>query len=211
MVQLNTDVPQFMKRVALHWQLIMSEDGADSIRKLAYPEMAKGGLSDHLKIIFDCSKSWLGSKIRNRWLERKAQNHWYISWGIVGARLFKPNEKKKKKTNEFVQDNLKELETLLGSNGVFLIPTYPSPTKKHKKIYWSIFSICKKFRRSLPFICLANTFGLPAIVVPCGRSKKGLPIGLQVVSTIGNEALIFRVAAFLESRFGGYQRNSTYD
>ena len=103
------------------------------------------------------------------------------------------------------------MEDMLGSSGVFVIPTYPSPAKRHGKVYWEIFSIRKTFRWVLPFICLANVFGLPAIVVPCGRSQEGLPIGLQVVSTVGNERLVFQVAAFLESGFGGYRRNKSYD
>jgi Asp-tRNA(Asn)/Glu-tRNA(Gln) amidotransferase A subunit family amidase len=57
----------------------------------------------------------------------------------------------------------------------------------------------------------SNVFGLPAIVIPCGRSQDGLPIGLQVVSTVGNESLVFQVASFLESSFGGYRRNQSYD
>jgi len=100
---------------------------------------------------------------------------------------------------------------LLGDRGVFLIPTYPSPAKKHNKIYWEIFDIRKTFRWVLPFVALPNTFGLPAITVPCGQSADGLPIGLQVVSTVGNEDLLFRVASFLEARFGGYRRCTAHD
>ena len=111
----------------------------------------------------------------------------------------------------------REIKDMLGSNGIFLVPVYPAPAKKHGLIYRDIFAPgnpCKRkkpFEGKLPFISLANTFGLPALVVPCGKSGDGLPIGLQVVSAIGNEALIFRVGAFLESHFGGYQRNTLYD
>ena len=78
-------------------------------------------------------------------------------------------------------------------------------------MYAEIFSICLTYRWHLPFIALPNTFGLPAMVIPCGRSAEGLPIGLQVVTTIGNEPLMFQVAAFLEKTFGGYRRCTEYD
>ena len=40
----------------------------------------------------------------------------------------------------------------------------------------------------------ANYFGLPAISVPCGFDKKGLPLGLQVVGKPRREDLVLRLA-----------------
>jgi aspartyl-tRNA(Asn)/glutamyl-tRNA(Gln) amidotransferase subunit A len=40
----------------------------------------------------------------------------------------------------------------------------------------------------------ANLSGIPAISIPCGFSKTGLPIGLQIMSNIFNEAMLFRIA-----------------
>jgi fatty acid amide hydrolase 2 len=196
--KVRTDVPQFMKEVALIWQLIMSEDSANYVANQAYPGRAK-----FFTILFDYLQAFF--KLKN------PHNHPYLSWGIIGARLFTPGKKGKTRIREFVQKYLTEIEDMLGSTGVFVIPTYPSPAKKHGKVYWEIFSIRKTFRWVLPFICLANVFGLPALVVPCSRSQDGLPIGLQVVSTVGNERLVFQVASFLESSFGGYRRNQSYD
>ncbi len=39
-----------------------------------------------------------------------------------------------------------------------------------------------------------NLSGVPAISVPCGFSKKGLPIGLQIITKPFNEELMFRIA-----------------
>ena len=40
----------------------------------------------------------------------------------------------------------------------------------------------------------ANLAGVPAISVPCGSSKKGLPIGLQITAKAFDEETLFRVA-----------------
>lgn len=39
-----------------------------------------------------------------------------------------------------------------------------------------------------------NLAGLPAISVPCGFTKKGLPVGLQILSKHFNESMLFRLA-----------------
>ncbi|MBZ5577493.1 MAG: aspartyl/glutamyl-tRNA amidotransferase subunit A [Acidobacteriia bacterium] len=43
-----------------------------------------------------------------------------------------------------------------------------------------------------------NTLGLPALSVPCGLSRGGLPVGLQVVGPAFQEALLLRAGAALE-------------
>jgi aspartyl-tRNA(Asn)/glutamyl-tRNA(Gln) amidotransferase subunit A len=44
----------------------------------------------------------------------------------------------------------------------------------------------------------ANLGGLPAISVPCGRTTEGLPIGLQLIGSVMDEALLLRVAHAFE-------------
>jgi aspartyl-tRNA(Asn)/glutamyl-tRNA(Gln) amidotransferase subunit A len=43
-----------------------------------------------------------------------------------------------------------------------------------------------------------NALGLPAISIPCGFSRSGLPIGLQIIAAAGQEDLLLRVAAAME-------------
>jgi aspartyl-tRNA(Asn)/glutamyl-tRNA(Gln) amidotransferase subunit A len=40
----------------------------------------------------------------------------------------------------------------------------------------------------------ANLAGVPAISVPCGRDRKGLPMGLQFMGSINQEALLLKMA-----------------
>ena len=42
-----------------------------------------------------------------------------------------------------------------------------------------------------------NLLGLPAVSIPCGKDRRGLPIGLQIISKPFAEALILRVAQAL--------------
>ncbi len=46
----------------------------------------------------------------------------------------------------------------------------------------------------------ANLAGLPAISVPAGESRDGLPIGTQIMARRGDDTMAFRVAAALEAQ-----------
>ncbi len=50
-----------------------------------------------------------------------------------------------------------------------------------------------------PYSALANITGVPAMTVPLFHSAAGLPIGTQFMARFGDEALLFRLAAQLET------------
>lgn len=53
--------------------------------------------------------------------------------------------------------------------------------------------------RYSPFTPLANATGAPAISLPVGRSRQGLPIGAMLAAPLGGDALLLRVAAQWEA------------
>ncbi|NGX42191.1 MAG: Acylamidase [Chlamydiae bacterium] len=52
----------------------------------------------------------------------------------------------------------------------------------------------KDFRKIYGHTCLFNMSGHPALTIPCGRSKTGLPIGLQLVGPHFSEGRLLSVA-----------------
>lgn len=52
---------------------------------------------------------------------------------------------------------------------------------------------------------LHNLSGLPTLVVRCGTSKEGLPIGIQITANMFREDICFAVGKHLEEIFGGYK------
>ncbi len=52
---------------------------------------------------------------------------------------------------------------------------------------------------------LHNLSGLPTLVVRCGTSKEGLPIGVQITANNFREDICFAVGKHLENIFGGYK------
>lgn len=63
----------------------------------------------------------------------------------------------------------------------------------------------ESFKSGGDFCQTFNILGWPAVVVRCGTSEDGLPIGLQVVAKPWREDLALAVAAFLEDALGGWK------
>jgi amidase len=50
-----------------------------------------------------------------------------------------------------------------------------------------------------PLTPIVNVAGLPAVSLPLGHNRDGLPIGIQLIAQMCGEATLFRVASQLES------------
>jgi Asp-tRNA(Asn)/Glu-tRNA(Gln) amidotransferase A subunit family amidase len=50
-----------------------------------------------------------------------------------------------------------------------------------------------------------NVFDLPAVTVPAGQTKEGLPIGVQIVGRPFEEEVVLGAAAIIEESLGGWQ------
>ena len=55
-------------------------------------------------------------------------------------------------------------------------------------------------------VAWGNCAGLPGVVVPCGRDRDGLPIGLQINGRAFGEETVLAVAKAAETALGGYQK-----
>ena len=89
-----------------------------------------------------------------------------------------------------------ELEQRLAGNTVMLYPSFPEPAPKH---YAPLFRPLR-----FGYTALLNVLQVPATQVPMGLSRKGLPLGLQVVGAHGQDHRTIAVARELERAFGGW-------
>jgi len=101
--------------------------------------------------------------------------------------------------SKFVEVGLalrKELVERIGPNGVMLYPSYATPAPRHVKpllppLRWI-------------YTAIINAMEMPSTQVPLGLNRHGLPLGVQVVATHGNDHLGLAVAMELERAFGGW-------
>ena len=87
-----------------------------------------------------------------------------------------------------------EIEHKLGERGVLICPPYPRPAPRHHVPLLSplAFSYCGVF----------NVLELPATAVPTGMTRKGLPVGVQVVGSRFADPVTLWVAGEIEAALG---------
>jgi amidase len=59
--------------------------------------------------------------------------------------------------------------------------------------------IIKRASLYAPFTGMQNLSGAPAIALPMGRDTRGLPVGLQFVAELGQDALLLELAYEIEA------------
>ncbi len=85
----------------------------------------------------------------------------------------------------------------LGDDGVVLAPVFPRPPPRR---HWGL-----RWFYAPAYTAIFNVMQLPCTAVPGGGSRKGLPIGLQVVGGPLQDDLCLSVAEHVEADRGGWR------
>jgi len=94
----------------------------------------------------------------------------------------------------------KEFAEVFGKIDVFALPAAAAPASRIGAETMNIGGMEVDVGMAyLRFACPFNLTGLPAISVPCGMSKDGLPMGLQLVGNAFDEATVLRAAYAFEA------------
>ncbi|WII72324.1 amidase [Bdellovibrio sp. 22V] len=96
-----------------------------------------------------------------------------------------------------LQKMARDLDAMLGEEGLLLLPPHPRVAPKHRAPLWSPFDFI--------YTAIFTTLGHPATVAPTGLNADGLPLGIQIVSREMNDHLTLSCAEFIETTFGGWQ------
>lgn len=187
-------IPPFFQDSALIWQEIMAIDGGKSIAQSA-------NLHSHLSV----GKQFIKEK-----LTRRSDYHHYLTWALIGARLFKPSQKRVRQIEAIIKQGDDRLNEFL-SKRILVIPVYHRSAPPHGHLYREIFSVKKTFKKYMPYVAYANVWGLPSLTIPVGVDQHNMPIAIQLISKVGNEEALFRLGQWIEIKFQGYQRCTLHD
>ena len=129
------------------------------------------------------------------WAIKATQSH--IDWMEVDGR----RSAIKSKMREFFQ-----------SYDALIMPVSPTPAFAHDTS-GSVSSRKLKvndenvpYASNLSWIALATMCHLPVVTIPVGRTRDGLPVGIQIVGAQGEDARILDIAEACEGAFGGFRK-----
>uniref|UniRef100_A0A8B9HQ41 Fatty acid amide hydrolase 2b n=1 Tax=Astyanax mexicanus TaxID=7994 RepID=A0A8B9HQ41_ASTMX len=91
----------------------------------------------------------------------------------------------------------RNIEEVLGSDGVLLYPAHPFLAQKHHHPLFTPYNMA--------YTGIFNVLGLPVTQCPLGLSKEGLPLGVQVVAGKLQDRLTLAMALYLQKAFGGWR------
>lgn len=93
---------------------------------------------------------------------------------------------------------MNELSDIFKKYDLILSPTAPTTA-------WRFGEKSDPMEMYLSDICTVpvNIAGIPAISLPCGKDRDGLPVGLQLMGKVFDESSVLRAARALEMELGG--------
>jgi len=182
-------MPPYFKDSALVWQEIMSIDGAKSPGIEAFGNKPVRPVRAYI----------------NELISGKATVHRYLSWALIGAKLFKPSARRVEEIKTYVSAGDAVLNDYLNKR-ILIFPVYHTAAPRHGVVYKEIFSIRKTYQKYMPYVAYANVWGLPVLTIPVGTDEEGMPIAIQLISKNGNEEALFRLGEVIEKKFECYVR-----
>jgi Asp-tRNA(Asn)/Glu-tRNA(Gln) amidotransferase A subunit family amidase len=171
---------------------------------LMFATLMCGGFTDK---IYEWSKTVDGKKLTfmGEWLRRRKGRPTISSElfsMLLPFNLMKPSASKLQKTIDAVQQLRNKYNSLLGENGILILPTVGVLAPEHKK-FVPQYNKPGVIRIITP-ISLCNILNLSCITVPAKKyraDKTKNPPAVQLVSKSGSEELLLSVAEKLEQHF----------
>lgn len=182
-------LPPYFEDSAQLWQEMMSINGSEDVRQIAFNKEKKNVVFTYIKEKLTGKTDW----------------HEFLLWAIIGSSLFKPTKKRIKEIEKIIQTGDDRLRKHF-ENKLLILPVYPTGALKHREVFKQIFSIRKTFKQYMPYTAYSNVWGLPTLTIPISEDEDHMPIALQIISINGNEDKIFALGKLLEKQFRGYQR-----
>lgn len=133
--------------------------------------------------------------VHRQWLETCPEKYQPLTRERLALVAKIPKEKYKAALAEAKRQR-KEVQKVFEDVDVLLSPTVPIQTPTIAAAMTDGFRAL--LRNTSPF----NMWGLPAISIPCGKTKAGMPIGLQLAAASDQESLLLNAAKVLEAELG---------
>ena len=181
---INLSCPRFNDGIATYYVIAPSEASANLAR---YDGVKYGFRSEHDQSLIEMtSKSralGFGSEVKRRIL---------IGTYALSAGYFDAYYKKAQQVRTLIRN---DFDNAFQKVDILLAPTSPTTAFAAGENIDNPMAMYLSDLLTIP----ANLAGLPAISLPCGFDKSGLPIGLQLIANVFDEPKLLQVASQFEN------------
>ena len=179
----NIDCPRFNDGIATYYVIAPSEASANLAR---YDGVKYGFRSDNCDNL-----SEMTSKTRSQGFGDEVQRRILIGTYALSAGYSDAYYKKAQRVRTLIRN---DFDNAFKKVDILLTPTCPTTAFLKGDFINDPLSMYLSDLLTVP----VNLAGLPAISLPCGLDKKGLPIGLQLIGNVLEESRILNAANVFE-------------
>ena len=193
---INLSCPRFNDGIATYYVIAPSEASANLAR---YDGVKYGYRSEDEKSLIEMTSKSRAQGFGNEVKRRILIGTYALSAGYVDAYYKKAQQVRTLIRKDF-DDAFKKVDILLA-------PTSPTTAFGSGENVDNPMAMYLSDLLTIP----ANLAGLPAISLPCGFDKSGLPIGLQLIGNVFEEAKLLQVASQFEQAAEVYKNRPKTD
>lgn len=138
-------------------------------------------------------------QLRNVYANREDEGGSFVSWRLKTA-----DDTPAPSLDEYIaswmeRDRLREeLINWMNEYPILICPVGSTPAYEHDTLKVDVNGSSFRTFKAFSYAQAFNLFDLPVVTVPVGKSKTGLPIGVQIVGRPNQEQLVLDVAEILE-------------
>ena len=138
-------------------------------------------------------------QLRKAYSGRENEGGSFVSWRLKTADDAPPPTLDEYIATWMERDRLRfELVEWMENTPLLLCPVGATPAYKHDTLKVNVNGTSMGNFRAFSYAQAFNLFDLPVVTVPAGKSRDGLPIGVQVVGRPNEEELVLKVAEVIE-------------
>jgi Asp-tRNA(Asn)/Glu-tRNA(Gln) amidotransferase A subunit family amidase len=138
-------------------------------------------------------------QLRQAYAGRENEGGPFVSWRLRTADDAPPPTLDQYLANWMERDRLREeLLRWLETTPIIVAPVGATPAYEHDTLKITVQGETMGTFRAFSYAQAFNVFDLPAVTVPAGRSRQGLPIGVQIVGRPFAEEMVLTAAEIVE-------------
>jgi Asp-tRNA(Asn)/Glu-tRNA(Gln) amidotransferase A subunit family amidase len=145
-------------------------------------------------------------QLRDAYSKREDEAGPFVRWRLATADDTSPPTLDEFIHNWMERDRLRaQLLAWMDRVPLIIAPVGATPAFEHGAHKVTVAGQSISTFRAFSYSQAFNVFDLPAVSVPAGRSREGLPIGVQIVGRPGEEETVLAAASIVEQALGGWQ------